>query len=221
MHKLNEILYKNRFAQTEEEINKRNNLWKELCKSYFQDFIKRDSAILEIGAGYCEFINNIEASKKIAVDINDETSTKASKEVTVYIREAKNLDCIRTNSIDVVFASNFFEHITKEDSLTTIHEVIRVLKPNGILMILGPNMRYVYKDFWMFWDHISPTDDRAIVQLLTSTGFFIRVRIPKFLPYTTKSKFPKSILLMRLYLKFKFLWKLFGSQFLIVAEKCL
>ena len=41
-----------------------------LCESFFQKYIPEDSSILEIGVGYCEFINAIKAKKKIAFDVN-------------------------------------------------------------------------------------------------------------------------------------------------------
>ena len=54
-------LYENRFHN---ESQKRNSLWKVLCKNFFQHFISEDDIVLDIAAGGCEFINNIKAKKK-------------------------------------------------------------------------------------------------------------------------------------------------------------
>ena len=87
------------------------------------------------------------------------------------------------------------------------------------MIILQPNIRYCYKDYWMFFDHITPLDDRALVEILELTKFKMINVIPQFLPYSTKSALPKSLFLIRLYLKLPILWRLFGKQALIICEK--
>jgi hypothetical protein len=42
---------------------------------------------------------------------------------------------------------------------------------------------------------------------------------PQFVPYSTKSRLPRAIFLIRWYLKIPLLWKIFGKQMLIVARK--
>ena len=71
----------------------------------------------------------------------------------------------------------------------------------------------------MFYDHITPIDDRALVELLEIIGFKVTLDLPKFLPYTTKSKLPKSLFLLRFYLRIRLLQKIFGGQAFVVAEK--
>jgi hypothetical protein len=71
----------------------------------------------------------------------------------------------------------------------------------------------------MFFDHITPLDDRSITEALEISGFSIKKCIPRFLPYSTKSRLPKSLMGLKIYLMVPFLWKLFGKQFLIIAEK--
>ena len=60
-----------------------------------------------------------------------------------------------------MFISNFFEHISREVIVATLLEVRRVLKPNGQLLLLQPNVRFCGKDYWQFFDHITAVDDRA------------------------------------------------------------
>jgi SAM-dependent methyltransferase len=210
-----EDMYRSRFKdQTESRIQ----MWKVLCDSFFQRFIEKEATVLEVAAGQCEFINNIKAKRKIAVDINPDTRTLAGPDVEVHIRPATDLSIIPADSIDVAFISNFFEHIPKDDIVTTIRECHRVLRQGGQLIILQPNIRYCYKDYWMFFDHITPLDDRALCEVIELIGFSIVISVPRFLPYTTKSRLPRSLFLIRLYLKLPFFWKLFGAQALIVAR---
>ena len=131
-----------------------------LCKDYFQRFVPAGSTVLEIGAGYCEFINSISPGKKIAVDINPETLNKARNDVEVIIAKSTDLASINQESIDVIFVSNFFEHLCRDDIVETLKECFRVLKEGGRILILQPNIRFVQRDYWMFFDHVTPVDDR-------------------------------------------------------------
>ena len=103
--------------------------------------------------------------------------------------------------------------------IKTLKEIYRVLKRNGRLLILQPNIRYCFRDYWMFFDHITPLDDRSLSEALEISGFRIIKCIPKFLPYTVKSRFPKSSFLIKIYLKVPIFQKLFGKQAFIYALK--
>ena len=74
-------LYNNRFRN---ELQKRNSIWKVLCNSFFQKLIMSSSSVLDIAAGECLFINNIQASKKFAFDLNSDVVNYADKEVCVH-----------------------------------------------------------------------------------------------------------------------------------------
>jgi ubiquinone/menaquinone biosynthesis C-methylase UbiE len=209
-------VYERRFNNS---IEFRNQMWKVLCSNFFQKFVPEEATVFEIAAGYCEFINNINARQKIAVDINEDTQKRANKDVKVLLTKSSDLSLIDSESIDIIFISNFFEHITKEEITKTVIECYRCLKLGGKLLVLQPNIRYIYKNYWMFYDHITPIDDRALRELLEIIGFKINLLLPKFLPYTTKSRFPKSLFLIKLYLKLPLLYKLFGGQAFVIAQK--
>jgi len=209
-------VYHRRFK---EEAQFRSALWKVLCDYYFQRFISPDSVVLELASGYCEFINNIHAAKKYAVDINEQTLSYAGPDVKVLLTKSTDLSGVGDSTVDVVFVSNFFEHISKPDITQTIKECYRILRSKGHLLVLQPNIRYIKNDYWMFFDHITPIDDRALCECLEIIGFRIQQTLPRFLPYTTKSRLLRSIFLVKLYLKLPFLFPLFGGQAFVVAMK--
>jgi len=126
---------------------------------------------------------------------------------------------VPNNSVDMVFASNLFEHLTREEIIATFREVYRVLAPGGRFMVLQPNIRFCAKDYWMFFDHVTPIDDRAFVEALEINGFEILEIIERFLPYTTKSHLPKSLFLIRAYLRLRVFWRFFGQQSFILSQK--
>ena len=211
-------IYKFRFS--EKELVFKTALWNVLCRCFFQNYIPKNAAVLDLGAGYCEFINNIKANSKFAIDLNDETAKFAGSDVTVYQSGGHRLDMFSDGKLDVVFASNFFEHIqTKIEIEQIIKEVHRVLKPNGQFLVLQPNIKYLYADYWDFFDHYTPLSHISMCEALVINGFKILECFPKFLPYTTKTSIPKVLFLVKLYLSLPFLWRLFGKQMFIVAGK--
>lgn len=209
------VLYQNRFGHEEAQ---RHDLWQVLCSNFFQKWVPVDSTVLDVAAGHCEFINNIAAGRKIAVDLNPDIKIRAATDVETHVLRSDEMKAIPSGSVDRVFVSNFFEHISREAIVTTLVEVRRVLRADGKLLILQPNVRFCGKDYWMFFDHITPVDDRALVEALEATGYATDLCIPRFLPYTTKSRLPTGSWLVKLYLRVKPLWRVFGAQAFIVAS---
>jgi SAM-dependent methyltransferase len=211
-----EKIYERRFGP---DIEFRQQMWQVLCQDFFQRYIGKDGVVVDLAAGYCEFINHIQARKKIAVDINPDTRQYAGPDVQVIRSTSTDLSMIERESVDTVFVSNFFEHLTREQIVLTLQQVIQILKPGGKLLVLQPNFRYSYRDYWMFFDHITPIDDRGLAEAFEASGFTMQLCIPKFLPYTTKKSSPRSLLFLKIYLSIPILWSLLGGQAFMLAVK--
>lgn len=213
-----DLLYQGRFSKN--EVKHKARIWEVLCKCFFQKYVSPQDAVLDLGAGYCDFINHIQCREKFAVDLNDDTSLLAHPDVTVHQSSSTNLSFLSNDSIDVVFTSNFLEHLrTKEEALQTFNEVHRVLKKGGLFMILQPNIRYVGFQYWDFFDHHIALTEKSLIEGLTIKQFKVKHVISKFLPFTTKSKIPKHPILVWLYLKVPLLWRVMGKQSFLVVEK--
>jgi hypothetical protein len=65
-------LYVERFSGRTEY---RNEVWKILSSEFFSTWIPESSTILDLGAGYCEFINNVRARRKLALDLNPDAKS--------------------------------------------------------------------------------------------------------------------------------------------------
>lgn len=208
-------IYQKRFEDKEQ----REMIWKILVKDFFQKFFDKEDVVVDVACGYGEFINNINCRKKIAVDVNQDTIKKLKKEVKFLLCPSTKMSLIKDNSVDKIFVSNFFEHISKDQIILTINEFKRILKSKGQVLILQPNIRFLASDFWMFFDHITPIDDRALEEIFATKNFYLKKRVLKFLPYTTKSNFPKNLILIKLYLKLPILWWLFGKLSFLIFEK--
>lgn len=214
-----DALYRQRFAG-DAALRAKHAIWQVLCADFFSRWIKPDETVVDIGAGYCEFINNIRAAHKIAVDLNPDVRRFANPDVRIINDSCTAIAQLDAGSVDVVFMSNFLEHLpTKQLVLDTFREAARILRPGGRLVILQPNIRFLYAEYWDFFDHHTPLSDRSLVEGVQLAGLVPRVVIPRFLPYTTKSRLPQAPWLVRLYLKFPPAWRLLGKQAVVVAEK--
>src|SRR5262245_60861254 len=108
-------IYAHRFKNFEIE---RDRIWQVLAASYFQKWVRPTDAVLDIGAGYCEFINNIEAKEKFALDVNPMTRLRAVSNVTVLLQDVCRSWPMKSETIDVAFISNFFEHLLSKEDLS-------------------------------------------------------------------------------------------------------
>jgi ubiquinone/menaquinone biosynthesis C-methylase UbiE len=213
-----DLLYQGRFSK--QEVESKSRIWEVLCKHFFQDYVSPDDTVLDLGAGYCDFINNIQCREKLAVDLNDDTSSLAHSNITVHQTSSTDLSFLADESVDVVFTSNFLEHLrTKEEALQTFNEVHRVLKKGGLFLILQPNIRHVGFEYWDFFDHHIALTEKSLIEGLLIKEFKIKRVISKFLPFTTKSKIPQHPFLVWLYLKVPLVWRVMGKQSFLVAEK--
>jgi ubiquinone/menaquinone biosynthesis C-methylase UbiE len=211
-------IYQNRFSG---DLENKNRIWRILCSDYFQKFIDPENDIvLDIAAGYGEFINNIEARKKIAVDLNGDIKKYINSEVEVIISDCKNIKQQPDNSVDKIFISNFLEHLNNTDEvLMVLRECHRILKTSGKILILQPNIYYVKEKYWFFIDHKTPITHESLVEALEIVGFNIALLKKKFLPYTTKSSVPQYDFMIKTYLRLPILQWIFGKQTFVIGVK--
>lgn len=211
-------LYRIRF--NEKFLPRKIDIWKILCMNFFQRFVGREDVVVDVACGYGEFINNIQAGTKIGIDLNPDSRKHLGPEVEFHAISAGALDSIGEARADVLFTSNFLEHLPDKTALDSfLDQVLMVLKPGGRYLILGPNLRYLPGEYWDFYDHHLGLTHLSLCEALDLKGFRIEKCLDKFLPYTTQGSLPTHPLLVKLYLKVPFTWKLLGKQFFIIASK--
>jgi SAM-dependent methyltransferase len=213
-----EKLYEVRFP--ERELRARDRIWQVLCNDFFSQYVRPTDTVVDLACGYGEFINNIRAAQRIALDVNPGARRHLHEDVTFFNQSCEHLQCLADESVDVVFESNLFEHFPTKDVLTQVVRGVRTkLRPGGRLIMMQPNIRYVGGAYWDFYDHFIPLTHLSCAELLHNCEFTIERMIPRFLPYTTKSALPQHPALVALYLRLPLVWRVLGKQFLIVAVK--
>ena len=210
-------MYAQRFAA--QGLEERIGVWRILCAEWFQRFVAANATILDVGAGYGEFINHIRGAKRYALDANADVAKYVQDDVEVLSSQDARHIPLETGSVDVAFTSNFFEHLPeREDVLTVLAELRRVLKPGETFMIIQPNIKYLYQHYWDFFDHRIPLSHESMAEALGIVGFTVQRCQAKFLPYSFKSRLPKADFLVRWYLKFPPAQWILGKQMFIVAS---
>jgi hypothetical protein len=194
---------------------RRRVLWQTLVDCVFQKQIPPSGVVLELGAGYGDFINSVKAGRRIAVDCWPDFKTNLAPGVEGLVTDVTRLEAIPDRAVDYVFASNCFEHVSREGFVDCLAQLRNKMKPGARLVILQPNFKYCFQEYFDDYTHISIYTEKSLCDLLTANGFRIERCEPRFLPLTIKSRFPVHPFFIRLYLASPF--KPLGKQMLVCA----
>jgi len=210
-------IYQTRFKG---RISYRDRVWRVLIRDYFQRFIHSEDTVLDLGAGYGEFINNVICGKKYAMDLNPDTVHLVHESVEVFPQDCAEPWLLPDDSLDVVFTSNFFEHLPDTHTLTrTLLEAKRCLKPGGKMIAMGPNVTYCGKAYWNVTDHCLALSEKTLSDACVHAGLILEKCIDRFMPFTMSEGPQYPAIFVAAYLRLPFAWRIFGKQFLIVAQK--
>jgi SAM-dependent methyltransferase len=210
-------IYARRFSDADSP--RRGEVWREITR-FLQRYIDPSSTVLDLACDRGAFINVVRAGERIAVDLRD---VRAHLDPDVRFVQSDGLailDHIAPGTVGVVFMSNYLEHLASADAVIDQLKVVRqVLRPGGRVIILQPNIRLVGGSYWDFLDHKTPLTEKSLEEAAETAGLETEELITRFLPYTTKSRFPQSGWLVRGYLSFKPAWWLLGRQTLMIARR--
>ena len=219
--------YKDTSGRNSHQWEIRSRSYEFLIKHLLKPLCGRGS-ILDLGAGNCwmSFRLALLGYGMVAVDLltNENDGLGAAEHfhkhlpipISRFQAEAAHLP-FRDGQFDVIIFNASFHYA--EDYEAVLSEALRCLKPGGRLIALGPNIRYTGNAYWDFCDHYIALTDLSLSELMRKCGFEIEYARAQFLPYTMVQgrRYPAWVL--KAYLQLTPLWKVFGKQFLIVAQK--
>jgi SAM-dependent methyltransferase len=197
-------------------LSGRAGVWREIARYVLADAPGAE-AVLELGAGFCDFINQVEAKTRVAFDLNPEMAAYAAPGVELRVGDCRGLLGIADGSMDLVFASNFLEHFTVAEAGALLGDIRRVLRPAGRLVLLQPNYLRKPEHYWDDPTHKTAFHHRNLPRVLERHGFRVLRMLPGLLPFSMKSRLPKLPLLVRWYLRSPL--RPLAAQMYAVAER--
>jgi 2-polyprenyl-3-methyl-5-hydroxy-6-metoxy-1,4-benzoquinol methylase len=195
---------------------RRDVLWQSLWRYRFSAMVRPDDCVLDLGAGYCNFINSVAARRRIAVDAWHGFPAHLAPGIEHKVGSVTDLDFLDDGAVDFAFASNLFEHLTKGDFSTVLAALRRKLSPNGTLTIVQPNYRYAYREYFDDFDHKSIYSHISMADYLVANAYEVFLVEPRFMPLSVKSRLPVNSFLIRAWLASPV--KPTGKQMLIRAR---
>lgn len=211
-----EKIYEYRFKGVDQKARER--VWLEISK-FLYNVMGKPAVILDPAAGRCEFLNHVPSQEKWGVDLNHFINRYKAPAVKSVIGDIFDVD-LPFNFFDAVFMSNFLEHLESPQKIANLFKKIHsILKPGGVICIMGPNFKYCANEYFDCADHLLALTHISVEELLYSENFSIERSYSKFLPYSFRGILPPSPWLTATYLKIPLSWRFLGKQFLLVAKK--
>lgn len=210
-------IYAHRFD--ERETAAKQAAWREVTR-YLGRFIPPHARVLDIGCDTGGFIRHVSAAERWASDIRDVASSLPA-DVRFVRASGLELDAhVPRGHFDVVFMSNYLEHLASGDEVIRQLSIARLLlAPAGRVIVLQPNIKLIGGGYWDFIDHRVALTERSLVEAADLAGLRTIALVSRFLPYSTKGRLPVRAGLVRTYLAFPPAWWLLGRQTLYVGEQ--
>jgi hypothetical protein len=89
-----------------------------------------------------------------------------------------------------VFVSNVLEHLPTQEAVgAALARLREATAPGGIVAVIGPNFRCCPREYFDCADHMLALTHVAVAEHLHAVGFSVDTVIPRFLPYSFRSRF--------------------------------
>lgn len=182
------------------EDSRRAVVWRAIVEYLSQRYVGDASTVLDLGCGYGDFSNNVKASHRIAVDANPDAAAYLAPNVRFIHSSVVDLSGIESDSVDLVFCSNLLEHLVDTELTAMLHEVRRVLRSQGKIVVMQPNYYYAYREYFDDYTHKTVFSHQSLRDFFGAHGFCCAALEARFLPFSMQSRLPKSYWLTKLYL---------------------
>jgi len=137
---------------------------------YFREFLERDDyKMLEIGCSTGNFLAN-DPTNILGIDIN-KNSLKLAKDrgFNVLCGDVEHGLFFKDNSFDAIYASHVIEHLNNQ--IYFLKECYRILKPDGLLIVITEDFSKAYKVFYDDPTHRHPLTRRSLEKCALEARF--------------------------------------------------
>jgi cyclopropane fatty-acyl-phospholipid synthase-like methyltransferase len=135
--------------------------------------------VLDLGSGtgeLCWLANYMGAESVVGVNLSQDEidfakpyvqATFICQDIISYLTQCP------AESVDVIYALNILEHLTKDDLVKVLDHSRRVLKKGGQLIAMVPNATSAYGAMTRYWDitHLQSFTPSSVQQLMRLCGF--------------------------------------------------
>lgn len=196
---------------------RRAEVWRHVTR-YLQQWVASDASVLDLACGYGDFVASVTTTgKRVGIDLHPQVAEFLPGDVEAHVGDATELSRFDDGSFQVVFASNFLEHLDHAAVDRCLSEILRVLAPAGHLILVQPNFRLAPRTYFDDYTHRTIFTDQSLADLLVARGFELVHVERRFLPMTMKSRMGAGSRLVPLYLRLPY--RPLAGQMLHVARR--
>jgi hypothetical protein len=196
--------------------DRRTVLWQSLWRYRFSTMIQPDDCVLDLGAGHCCFINSVVARRRIAIDTWEGFPAYLAPGIEFHVRSVADLEFLENGTVDFAFASNLFEHLTKDEFSKVLAALYEKLSKRGTLTIVQPNYYYAFREYFDDFDHKTVYSHVSLPDYLQANRYEVFQVEPRFMPLSLKGRLPVKPYLIRAWLASPI--KPTGKQMLVRAR---
>jgi SAM-dependent methyltransferase len=125
--------------------------------SFYLKFFQPDQIVLDLGCGAGYFVKMLCEQKVKARGIDmDALALAEAQALGAPVIQANVLDYLKElpkETIDAIFCAHLVEHLEVESVYELMGQAYRVLKPEGFMVVVTPNVRSYVSHLEMFWLH--------------------------------------------------------------------
>ena len=210
-----ERLYRFRFRDVDQVA--RQAVWNVIANDIAAR-MANPTSVLDPAGGRGEFIRAIQAPERWMIDRVD-PELEVGEDVKVIVSDVMDAELPEAH-FDGVFVSNFLEHLPDPNAVARfLCQMNQTMKPSGRIAVMGPNFKYCAREYFDCADHSLILTHVSVEEHLYAAGFSVRTVIPRYLPWSFRSRLPAWPALTSAYLRIGLAQRLLGKQFLVIGVK--
>tara|TARA_B110000211_G_scaffold233385_1_gene299455 strand:- start:7721 stop:8386 length:666 start_codon:yes stop_codon:yes gene_type:complete len=151
--------YKVYFSSREEDNERIYNTIIRLLKLNYFNILEREKKILDVGSGDKSFYKICLKNDLDAYEIDGSEGINFEKDKLPY----------QDNDFDFVLFNAVIEHLYSPDKI--LSEIYRILKKDGVLILITPNFKYAFRNFYNDPTHVHPYTPQSLKKILEMNKF--------------------------------------------------